>query len=222
MRVLYHHMLSPQSRKVRLALHEKHLEFEEKITPPWERDSTLLAINPAGEVPVLVEDGTRIIPDAGAICEYLEESYPENALIGRSPMERAEARRLSAWFDQKFGREVTDRLVGEKLIKRIVSNTAPDSRALRAGRENIHIHLQYIAWLIERRRWLAGDHLSVADLSAAAHISLVDYLGDVPWDAQPLAKEWYVRLKSRPSFRGLLRDAVHGIPPSPIYADLDF
>jgi glutathione S-transferase len=222
MRILYHHTLSPHARKVRLALHEKHLSFDEQVADPWRRDASLLALNPAGEVPVLMEDDSRIIADSDAICEYLEETYPENSLLGHSALSRAEARRLMAWFDHKFMREVTDHLVGEKLIKRVIARAAPDSRALRAGRENLEIHLQYIGWLSERRRWLAGDDLSFADLAAAAQLSLVDYIGDVPWDTHPLAKEWYARVKSRPSFRCLLREAVAGVPPAPVYADLDF
>ena len=143
-------------------------------------------------------------------------------MFGRSPAARAETRRLVAWFDEKFHREVTQHLAGEKLTRRVSANAAPDSRALRAGRDNIHNHLQYITWLTERRSWLAGEHLTLADLSAAAHLSLVDYSGDVPWDDHPLSKEWYVRIKSRPSFRCLLKDTVQGVPPAPVYTDLDF
>jgi glutathione S-transferase len=222
MRVLYHHTLSPYARKVRLALHEKHLPFEERVINPWQRDESLLALNPAGDVPVLVEDGDNVVADGNAICEYLEDAYAETSLLGRMPLDRAEARRLVAWFDGKFKDEVAVHIVGEKLVKRVMSNGAPDSRALKAGRENLRTHLQYIEWLTDRRRWLAGDQLTLADLSAAAHISLIDYIGDVPWDDHPLAKEWYVRVKSRPSFRCLLRDTLPGVMPAPVYANLDF
>jgi glutathione S-transferase len=222
MRTLYHHVLSPQSRKVRLVMHEKRLTFSEQVIDPWHRESGLLSLNPAGELPVLVEADGLIVADATTICEYLEDIEPGVPLIGKTPAERAEARRLAAWFDVKFNREVGDYLVGEKLVKRVVTKGAPDSRLLKAGRENIHTHLHYIAWLTERRKWLAGDVLTVADLAAAAQISLVDYVGDVPWDDHPLAKEWYVRLKSRPSFRHLLKDTVQGVQPAPVYADLDF
>ena len=222
MRTLYHHTLLPTARKVRLALHEKCLEFTEQVIEPWRRDDDLLALNPAGELPVLVDEDETVISGHGAICEYLDEVYPEAPLLGRTPVLRAEARRLAAWFDDKFQREVTQHLAGEKLTRRLSVNAAPDSRALKAGRDNIHTHLQYIAWLTERRSWLAGDHISVADLSAAANLSLVDYSGDVPWDDHPLTKEWYVRMKSRPSFRCLLRDVLHGVPPAAVYADLDF
>jgi len=221
-RTLYHHTLLPSARKVRLALHEKRLEFTEVELDPFTPSDELLALNPAGEMPILVDENEQIVGDTHAICEYLEETYPQPNLLGRNPKERAEARRLTAWFDQKFCRDVTQHLAGEKLNRRLSQNAAPDSRALRAGRENIHTHLQYIAWLTERRSWLAGDELTYADLSAAAHISLVDYCGDVPWANHPLTKEWYVRIKSRFSFRCLLADTVLGIAPAPVYTDLDF
>lgn len=222
MRILYHHFLSPFSRKVRLALHEKRLDVHECLQEDWVRDEDFLALNPAGTVPVLVDEDRRIYAESRTICEYLEEVYPEPPLLPRTPSDRAEARRLMAWFDEKFDAEVTRPLVGEKLMRRMLGSGGPDSRAIRAGRANVHIHLQYVAWLTERRNWLAGEHLSYADLAAAAHLSLVDYCGDVPWEDYPFAKDWYARIKSRPCFRPLLRDVVPGVPAPKHYADLDF
>lgn len=222
MATLFHHTLCPLSRKVRLVLHEKRLRFDEQVRQPDRIDEDFLAISPAGDLPVFVDDDGTAVPDAANICEYVDEVYPEPRLIGVTPRERAEARRLAAWFDQKFHREVTVNLAGEKLVKRALSGEAPDSRALKAGRANIHTHLEYIAWLCDRRNWLAGERLGIADLSAAAHLSLIDYTGDVPWDEHPLAKEWYVRVKSRLSFRCLLTDVIPRVPPAPVYANLDF
>jgi glutathione S-transferase len=222
MRTLYHYTLLANSRKVRLALGEKRLEYVDHVMEPWRRDEDLLVLNPTGELPVLVDEDGAILCGANTICEYLDEVYSEPPLLGQSPATRAEARRLADWFDDKFCREVTNHLAGEKLLRRVSENTAPNSRALKAGRENIHTHLQYIAWLTERRSWLAGDHVSVADISAAANISLVDYCGDVPWSDHPLAKEWYVRFKSRPCMRPLLQDLVSNVPPANVYGNLDF
>ena len=205
-----------------MLLHEKRIPFDEIVQETWAYDAGFLSINPAGEIPVLVEDDGTTLTDAANIAEYLDEAYPEPRLIGRNLKDRIEARRLAAWFDRKFFEEVTVNLAGEKLNRRMLSGDAPDSRALKAGRENLQTHLQYIAWLTDRRSWLAGDHLSIADISAAAHLSLIDYSGDIPWDQHPLTKEWYVRIKSRPSFRCLLRDVVPGIQPAAVYADLDF
>jgi len=222
MRVLYHLWLSPFCRKVRIVLREKRLEFELRTENLWQRREEFLAINPAGDVPVLVEPDGAAIADSAAICEYLEEIAPEPSLLPGTAAERAEVRRLVAWFDRKFSAEVSENLVGEKILKRFLKRGAPDGRAIRAGRENIHYHLDYIGWLTERRNWLAGPHLSLADIAAAAHISAVDYLGDVPWDEHQPAKDWYVRIKSRPSFRPILADHIPGEPPPRHYADLDF
>jgi glutathione S-transferase len=222
MRVLYHLWLSPQCRKVRLALAEKGLPFDMQVEKVWERRHEFLALNPAGDVPVLIEEDGAAISDSVAIIEYLEEVHTDRPLIPGSSTERAEIRRLAQWFDVKFGQEVSDNLVGEKVLKKFLGLGQPDSTAIRAGHANIRIHLEYVSWLADRRRFLAGDTFSLADLAAAAHLSAVDYIGDVPWDDYPRAKEWYVRIKSRPSFRPVLADHIPGLRPPVHYADLDF
>ncbi len=222
MRTLFHIWLSPQCRKIRLQLAAKALDFEMTVEKVWDRRPEFLAINPAGSVPVLVEPDGRVIAGHNAITEYIEEVYPEPSLIGADPGARAEVRRLVGWFDEKFGQEVTENLVNEKIMKRFLGMGEPNSSAIRAGLTNIHHHLDYLTWLIERRKWLAGDDFSLADIAAAAHLSAVDYLGDVPWDDHEAAKEWYMKVKSRPAFRPLLADSIPGCPPPKHYADLDF
>jgi glutathione S-transferase len=217
---LHHFPLCPFCRKVRIVLHEKEEQPELEAVEPWHHQRELAVLNPAAEVPVL-EDGGRVVCDSWAICEYLDETRPEPGLLGKSLMERAEIRRLVAWFDTKFTREVTDLLWGEKLIKRVKGN-APNSAAVRNGLVNIHAHLDYIGFLFDRRNWLAGEALSLADIAAAAQLSVLDYLGDVPWEGHPGAKIWYARIKSRPSFRPLLQDRLPGLKPAPQYDDLDF
>jgi glutathione S-transferase len=218
---LHHFPLCPFSRKVRIVLHEKEEFPDLEAVEPWRQQSELAALNPAAEVPVL-EDRGRVVCDSSVICEYLEETRPEPALLGKSLMERAEIRRLVAWFDCKFTREVTDLVWREKLIKRIKGSATPDSNAVRGGLANIHAHLDYIGFLFDCRNWLAGDALSLADVAAAAQLSVLDYLGDVPWEGHPAAKLWYARIKSRPSFRPLLHDRLPGLKPAPHYDDLDF
>ncbi|MBT3765245.1 MAG: glutathione S-transferase family protein, partial [Rhodospirillales bacterium] len=153
---------------------------------------------------------------------YLEEIQSDTPLISGSPVAKAEIRRLVGWFDRKFNDEVTDNLVGEKVMKRFLGLAEPDSRAIRAGHANLPHHLDYIAYLVERRKWLAGEQMTLADLAAAAHLSAIDYLGDVPWDSHPEAKDWYARIKSRPSFRPLLADHIPGVIPAKHYKNLDF
>lgn len=222
MRTLHHLWLSAHSRRVRLVLAEKRLDFVLKVEKVWERRPEFLAMNPTGEVPVLIDEGGLVVADATAICEYLDEAYPDPPLIMGTPHERAEIRRLIAWFDGKFAHEVADNLVGEKVMKRFLGLGEPSTEAIRAGLANLDIHLDYLNYLTARRNWLAGPEISLADLTAGAYLSAVDYLGNVPWDRHAGAREWYARLKSRPSFRPLLKDSIPGMPPAAHYADLDF
>lgn len=222
MRTLYHLWLHPFSRKIRMILAEKRMEFDLAIERVWERRTEFLALNPAGDVPVLIETDGTTLANSNVICEYLEEVYPEVNLLGHDPVQRAETRRLVGWFDVKFNREVTDNLVGEKLMKRFLHLGEPSGPSIRAGHANIHYHLDYIGYLTDKRNWLAGDNFSLADLAAAAHISAVDYMGDVPWEEHMAARNWYARVKSRPSFQPLLEDRLPGFAPADHYENVDF
>jgi glutathione S-transferase len=222
MRALYHLPLSPYARKVRLVLAEKRLPVELHIEKPWERRPEYLELNPAGTVPTLVEDNSMVIPDSAVICEYLDEAYPENPLMGDTIVERVEVRRLAAWFDGKFAAEVTQNLLGEKYMRQQARRGNPEPAAIRTGYTALRYHLDYLGWLAENREWLAGQNLSLADFAAAAHLSCLDYIGDVDWRLSKPAKDWYARIKSRPGFRTLLTDRVPGMNPPEHYVDLDF
>ena len=174
MRTLHHIWLSPFCRKVRIVLAEKKMDFKLQMEEVWERNEAFLALNPAGEVPVLVEPDGLVLSGSNVICEFLDEIHPDSSLIGRHPQERAEVRRLVNWFDEKFNREVSENLIGEKVMKRFLGLGQPDSRIIRAGNTNIHYHLEYVGYLIERRKWLACDQMSLADIAAAAHLSAMD------------------------------------------------
>ena len=222
MRKLYHYWLCPFSRKIRILLAEKKLAFDLIVIKPWEPIPSFLPLNPEGLPPVFTEDDGKTVANAYPITEYLEEVYFEPSLLGKTTAPRAEVRRLIAWFDEKFNGEVTHNLVYEKVLRRKMGQGGPDSSAIRIGNANIHDHLEYISWLCDRRKWLAGDEFSLADITAAAHLSCIDYLGNVPWDKHPVTKLWYARVKSRPSFRAILTDVVPGLAPPSHYTNLDF
>ncbi len=224
---LYQTLLCPYCRKIRLILEEKKLAFSLIQENAWTPSDQLLSLSPAGLLPVLVDLGAEgntpvVVSHSGAISEYLEEVYDSPPLLAGTPEERAEIRRLTAWFDEVFQAQVTDPLLYEKIDKRLAGQGAPDMDRVRWGLDNLQPHLEYIDHLVSERRWLAGDHFSLADLTAAAHLSALDYLGDVPWSRHADTKEWYARLKSRPSFRPLLAEHIPGMPPPRHYADLDF
>jgi glutathione S-transferase len=226
---LFHHPFCPHSRFVRLVLGEYGLEarlVEERV---WERHEDFLALNPAGTTPVLLDEN-QPIPGAAIIAEYIDETLghemAQRRLLPSTMAERIEVRRLMAWFNEKFFEEATHPLVTERIYKRFMSEEngggAPAAEVIRAAKTNVRYHLAYIGWLAQRRNFLAGDRLTYADLAAAAHLSAIDYLGDVPWIEDDAAKAWYARVKSRPSFRPLLSEWLAGVPASQTYVDLDF
>jgi glutathione S-transferase len=230
MLTLFHHPFCPHSRFVRLVLGEYGLSVRAVEERVWERRQEFLVLNPACTTPVLVEEGHPAIPGAAIIAEYLDETrgaeLGERRLLPLESGARVEVRRLTNWFNDKFFAEVSGPIVTERCYKRHMrieqGGGPPDTDAIRAARANVRYHLAYVGWLVRTRDWLAGERMSFADLAAAAHLSAVDYLGDVPWSEDEAAKTWYARVKSRPSFRPLLAETWPGLAPSQSYADLDF
>ncbi len=218
---LYHFPLSPFCRKVRLVLAEKRIDCALVEERYWQKDLDFLRRNPAGKVPVLRIDGMTL-SESTPICEYLEEKYPEPCLMPKSITGRYETRRLVAWFDDKFHQEVTSKLLYERVHKKVMGQGYPDSRNVKDGAKAIKFHLDYLAGLLDARRWLAGDIMTLADFAAAAHLSALDYISDVDWNRHEVVKDWYAKIKSRPAFRSILADQVSGFPPPVQYADLDF
>lgn len=224
---LLHFVLDPYSRRTRLALAEYGEIFQLSDERPWAPSPSVFELNPAAVLPVFVEDSGLAICGVEALGEYLQETRGVGkTLLPGNAFARAEIRRLVAWFDVKFYTEVTEPLLTEKVIRRFLGvnegGGAPDMSRVRLARTNLKSHLDYVGFLVEERAWLGGEELSLADLAAAAHLSAIDYLGDLPWSEHAVVKSWYQRIKSRPSFRSLLLDNLPAMPPSPTYADLDF
>jgi len=230
MLTIFHHPFCPHSRYIRLALAEHGLEFRAIEERVWERRHEFLMLNPAATTPVLVAEGFPPVPGAATIAEFVDEirgeTLQDHRLMPAEPGQRVEVRRLAAWFNEKFFTEVSGPLVLERFYKRLMrieqGGGPPDTDSIRAARINVRYHLSYIGWLVRKRDWIAGESFSFADLAAAAHLSAVDYLGDVPWSEDEAAKNWYARVKSRPSFRPILAETWPGLAPAPTYSDLDF
>ena len=227
MRTLLHLPLDPASRTVRIILAEKGLTVRLVETRPWEDDEgALAAANPALTTPVLIDaaptGGEAAISPVSAIVEYLDEAYMGSPMLPGASATRAETRRLCAWFQDKFDREVNDLTLRERIDKRLMRRGQPDYERYREGRNALAWHLDYLGWLLDQRDWLAGDRFSAADIACAAHLSALDYIDLVPWGEFPSVREWYARIKSRPSMRPILKDRIEGLPPPSHYDDLDF
>lgn len=219
--LLVQHSVSPVSRKIRVMMSEKKMLFVLKEEEPWNLSKECYKLNPAGELPIFIYDG-NVLCGNQAITEFLEETSRDYKLLPSMPRERAEVRRLTEWFDYKFYHEVYRNIVCEKVHKRFANGATPDSKILNVGFNNLNFHMEYLDWLTEQNNYLAGDNFSLADISAAANLSVLDYLGDVPWNDYKNAKLWYSKIKSRPSFKDILKDSIRGILPARSYADLDF
>lgn len=219
---LYNFTLCPFTRKVRILLGEKDVGYELVREMPWARRDEFLDLNPAGQTPVMV-DGERgtVLIDSMAICEYFEETVDRAAMINGSAANRAEIRRLATWFDAQFYRDVSQPLIEERMVKRLVLRQSPNAARLREAMKSAIGHLDYIDYLLDHRKWVAGATISLADLAAAAHISVADYLGGIDWRGHDQARGWYAVFKSRPSFRPLLAEKMEGVPPPSHYAMVD-
>jgi glutathione S-transferase len=219
---LFYFPLCPFSRKVRLMLGEKGVTHELVRDYPWAPSDRFVELYPDARTPVLrLEERSLTLIDSQAICEFFEETVDKSPLILGSAVQRAEIRRLVALFDQAFFADVTHPLLHEKMTKRLVLRQSPDSGRLRNAMRLVHEHLDYIDWLTQTRRWLAGAQLSLADFAAAAQLSVADYLGGIDWSGHEGAHDWYRVIKSRPSFRPLLSEKMEGIPAPSHYADVN-
>ena len=218
---LYQFPLCPFSRKIRFQCAEKGIPVELVQELPWERRDGFMEINPAGQTPVL-RDGVLSLIDSSAISEYLEETVDRTPLLGSGSVERAESRRVIAWFDHKFYADVVVPLLGERMFKRVIARDAPDARILRGAAKAAEGHLDYLDFLLDHRRWLSGMAFGLADIAAAAHLSVADYLGGIDWEGHDASRQWYSALKSRPTFRPLLSDRMEGLRPPPHYDKLDW
>jgi glutathione S-transferase len=220
---LYQFPLCPFSRKVRLLLGEKGVAYDLLRESPWEQDDAFLDLNPAGQTPVMVDEEKGItLIDSQVIAEYLEETVEHASMISGSPTGRAEIRRLTSWIDQNFYTDVVQPLLNERMKKRLFTRTPPDAGALREAMRKANTHMDYMDYLLDHRNWMAGGTLSLADITAAAHLSVADYLGGIDWTGHEQVRRWYSGFKSRPSFRPLLSERMDTITPPPHYEKPDF
>ena len=218
--------LDPASRMIRVILAEKGLPAQTANRPPWDDDGTIAQANPAGTIPVLIDESptgeTISLAPANVILEYLEDAYPSLPLLPSTSAARAETRRICMWFIDKFERDVIAPIVREKIDKRLMRLGQADYDLLKQGNAALVWHLDYFSWLLDQRRWLAGEKMTVADLTGAAYFSSLDYVDAIPWEKFPVVQEWYARIKSRPSMRPILRDRIDGLPPPAHFDNPDF
>ena len=223
MTTLYHYPLCPFSRKVRLLLRERSIDPDLITETFWGKRKEFLKMNPSGDVPVLIIKKRKICGHY-AITEFLEDELGK--ILPEDIDEKNECRRIMDWFDRKFHNEVLNIILHEKVERQFLSvdqgGGLPRLNRIKVGIHNLNFHLNYLEKILSNRYCLVSDKPNTADFTAVAHISCLDYLGDIPWKRYPRVKEWYGKIKSRPSFRSLLTDQIMIIPPRGKYVSLDF
>ena len=226
--VLYHYPLCPFSRKIRIILKEKGISFALVLEKYWERRKLFLAMNPNGVTPVLFnKDSKKAYYGIFALFEFIEQNFLDHNILPYDYQSQYQIRAISEWFDIKFYNEVTKYLIEEKVIKNVAMNfnsMPPNSSAIRAAKKNILLHLDYIDFLINKHGgdYIMGEKIDLVDFTAAAQISVLDYMGDIPWEYKTSVKSWYALVKSRPSFKDILNDEVPGIYKAAHYSNPDF
>ncbi len=223
MQTLYHHPICPLSRQVRIYLKEFNAEFSMVKEDYWLRRPEFLRINPASNLPVLtLDDPAYSLVGNYSIIEYMSEAFEDFHFMPKDPLAKAEARRYLSWFNEKFYREVSKILVDEKIIRLLMNLGGPRSNFIKAAKSNLVQHFKLLNNLLEKSAYILSEEISCADIAAAAHISTIDYFGEINWDSYLAIKQWYSIIKSRPSFQPILQDRIAGFNPPREYADLDF
>lgn len=210
MRTLYHQMLDPSSRAIRIMLGEKRLEC------------ALLESDAEQDLPVLVEESDLVtISDTHVITEYLNEAYPEPDLLGYDALLRVDVRRIGYYFADSVKTTVTQPLLQHRLYGHL-HGTAASPNAIASAKVALRDFLDFIATLDDNNNWLAGPSFSLADVFAAANIATLDYIGAIEWSEHLAVQRWYRRVKSRRSLNDILADRVDGMEPPAQYSDPDF
>lgn len=220
---LYHHPSCPFSRQIRVFLHEIGHNFsliEEKY---WENRTAFLKISNTRFLPVLyIKDQNFYMSGVYPIMEYLSEVETDFHFMPSNIIAKSKVREYMFWFNSKFFQEVSKILIDEKIIKLLTRRRMLNTEYLKVARVNLSRHMKFLSELLSKRPYLLEDVISCADIAAASHISIIDYLGEINWYQWPLIKDWYLLVKSRPAFQQLLKDRIVGLTPSPEYAKLDF
>ena len=221
MLTLYHYQLCPSSRFIRLLLDEYKIEHITQLENYWKPQDEFLLINPAGHLPVLIDNSNFPIIGFNACVEYIRDMDLNPNIFPDDYRKKAEIYRLYHWFDTLFKKEVLDPIIYEKVFSRVIENLTPNSLNLRNGMQNLGFHIKYLEYLLRDKDFLVADTITSCDFFAAANLSVLDYLGLLNLGNYPKLQVWYFKLKSRPSFKNILKDYIVGLTPNENYKLLD-
>ena len=222
MYTLYHFPLCPFSRKLRVMMNEKEINYDLKLYEFWNKNKQNYKLTKFGSVPILVA-GKNVFQHSYLASSYLERVYNNVELIPKDFNKNLHVKTMCLWFEEKFFNDVVYHFLYQKVINFLSSNTSPDTNVLNIAKENLIHYFNYIESILAHSTWIAGDFFTLSDITAACQISVLDYLGIIDWKKTPPAiVDWYCVIKSRSSFQSLLEDRIIGFQPPAHYGKLDF
>jgi len=191
--------VSNYHNKVRLALLEKGIEFDEDADCAPSQKPEWIARSPMGKVPILELDGGRRLAESQVICEYLEEAYPRKPLYPKDPYARAKVRELIAVI------ELHTELAARRLYGMLFFGKPMDEQLKREAEPEIAKGIRALKALARFEPYIAGAELTLADCAAFVSLPLVSittkaaYGRDYLEDMAPL-KPYLKMLGARPAF----------------------
>ncbi len=197
--------ISNYHNKVRIALLEKGVAFDEDPKCSPSQQEAFTARSPMGKVPFLELDGGVTLSESQAICEYLEEAYPQKPLLPRDPLARAKVRELLIVLEMHV------ELVVRRLYRQAFFGGTMSDEVKQAVEKDLAKGLRSLRQLAKFSPYIAGKDLTLADCAAFVHLPLVslttkiiygrDFLEDM---AQ--VKPYLKMLGERPAFRQVNED----------------
>jgi glutathione S-transferase len=196
-------------RKAWIFLKEKGLEFEHRQLDPLDKSERFLTMNPLGRIPILEEPDGNLIADSSVICDYLENVHPEPSLYPGGYRDRARALWLEEYADTILT-QICARIFWMYIIIPIRTGAPTDQTEVDAFRdEEYPAAFDYLESIAQDKDGLVNNQLSVADISIASAVRLLDLAG-APLDAKrwPHFEAYYQRVISRPSAKSIIEEEM--------------
>jgi glutathione S-transferase len=201
---LHHLDRSPYGWKVRLVLAEKNVPHEAIIPVNKNEDPAFAKLNPFKLTPVLQLDDGRVIYESTVIAEYLEDAYPDPAMMPRDPADRARLRMIEDTTDQYFATALREFRAAqfEYAPPFLIRKPEVDRGALAAAGVKVHEHLARLEDWLGAGPWFGGAMFSLADAAVAPILTgALELLGVLPDEKRyPNLAAWRGRVVTRPSY----------------------
>lgn len=198
---------APSPRRVRIFIAEKGIDIDTvqiDLAHGEQFGESFRKVNPDCVVPALELDDGSCISEVLAICQYLEERYPDPSLMGRSPEERARVSMWNAKVEQQGLAPLADafRNSAKGLAEHAV--TGPESYAqipelAERGRKRTEQFFRRLDSQLADSRHIAGDGYSIADISAMVFVDFARWVKISPPDGAANVARWYAQVSARPS-----------------------